>query len=93
MKILNRDQITEIQTIRLVFHSIEYQGKQYSRTMETKTVLPYTSENIEVHRPKIKWLERTNGNILNAIDKALTKELEALYQELPYHEYYERNGN
>ena len=90
MKVLVRDQITEVVTKRIVFHSLEYQGRNFSRTLETKVEIPYTDENVQLHRPKLKWLERTNGNVLNHISKELAKELETEYQALSIRE---KNGD
>ena len=90
MKVLVRDQITEVITTRTVFHSIEYKGKKYSRVLKAKTEVPYMDEHIVIHKPRINWLELTNGNVLSAIDKSLAKELETEYQKLDTRE---KNGD
>ena len=82
MKVLVRDQITEVVTKRIVFHSVEHQGLRYSRTLDAKFETPYTDENVRIHKPKLKWLLVENGNVLTAISRELAKELEAVYQQL-----------
>ena len=82
MKVLVRDQITEVVTKRIVFHSVEHQGQRYSRTLDSKFETPYTDENVRIHKPKLKWLLVENGNVLTAISRELAKELEAVYQQL-----------
>ena len=90
MKILNRSQITEVITRRTVFHSLEYNGKKYSRVLSTKVVVPFMDDNIIVHKPKIEWREYLKNNVVANIDKNLAKELETRYQALSIRE---KNGD
>ena len=90
MKVLVRDQITEVVTKRIVFHSLEYQGQRYSRTLESKVEIPYMDENVQLHKPKLRWLLVEKGNVLNHISKELAKELEKEYQALSIRE---KNGD
>jgi hypothetical protein len=90
MKVLKRDQVTEVVTRRTVFHSLEYKGERYSRTLNSKTETPFMDENIIVHKPKLKWLIVENGNVLSAISNELAKELENEYQALSIRE---KNGD
>jgi len=90
MKILKRDQITEVVTRRTIFHSLEYQGKKYSRVLTTKVEVPYMDDDFIVKKPKLEWKEYTNNNTVAQIDKSLAKELEKEYQTLSTRE---KNGD
>lgn len=90
MKVLKRDQITEVVTRRTVFHSLEYQGQMYSRVLQVKNETPFMDENIIVHKPKLQWREYLKNNVMGDIDKDLAKELEKLYQALSIRE---KNGD
>jgi len=82
MKVLNRDQITEVVTRRTVFHYVEYNGKKYSRVLSTKIEVPFMDDNFRVHKPKIEWRVYLKDNVVANIDKNLAKELETHYQAL-----------
>ena len=90
MKVLNRDQITEVVIKRTIFHSLEYKGQKYSRVLTTKTTTPYMDENVEIHKPKLEWRLYTKDNVVEYIDKSLEKELEKEYQALSIRE---KNGD
>jgi len=90
MKVLKRDQVTEVVTKRTVFHSIKYKGIKYSRVLRTKVEIPYMDDDIIVQKPKIDWREFTDANTVAPVDKALSKELEKEYQTLSTRE---KNGD
>jgi hypothetical protein len=82
MKVLNRSQITEVVTRRTVFHYVEYNGKKYSRILNTKVSVPFMDDNFIISKPKIEWRVYLKDNVVANIDKNLAKELETHYQEL-----------
>jgi hydrogenase maturation factor len=82
MKVLKRDQITEVVTKRTIFHSLEYKGKKYSRTNKITSTLGSEDDEVVTAPNKPEWLLVDKGCIMKKISNVMALELEARYQTL-----------
>ncbi len=92
MKVIRRSQITEVKVSRLVFHTLEVNGKRYSRIEEQRTNVPYMGCDAEVDEVKVKWSVYVSKNTIQDLPKKEVQKLglEEMYEGLDINS---KNGN
>lgn len=92
MKVIRRSQITEVKVSRLVFHTLEVNGKRYRCIEEQRTNVPYMGCDAEDDEVKVKWSVYVSKNTIQDLPKKEVQKLglEEMYEGLDINS---KNGN
>lgn len=91
MKVVNRKQVTEVVTKRLVTHNVTMGDTEFVRYESMSIIIPYMDCVPTLNKNSVTWY-RQNGNVLTKLTK---KEIEllALEQRFNLLDLDSKNGN
>lgn len=92
MKVVKRQQVTEVVTTRQVSHTLQLGNNTYTRHETIKIVMPYMDCNINTGISIIKWCIMVKENVSRDLSKKEVKEfmLEEYFSKIALNE---KNGN
>jgi hypothetical protein len=92
MKVINRSQVTKVVTERSVHHTLDLNGKIYTRLEKVKVEIPYMDCNVLTNNSSIEWFEYVKPNVSSKLTTKEIKELdlENLFSQIDLNS---RNGN
>lgn len=92
MKVKQRSQITEVIVKRNVFHTLEHNGKKYTRMEIMQVDVPYMDCESNVRDNVVKWSVYVSKNTSSELSKKEVKDLrlEVLFEAIGINE---KNGN
>ena len=95
MEVLQRRQITEVVTKRTISHTLEVDGKVYTRSETTGVSLDHMGEEPRITPTKVNWLVYTASRTVDHLSKKDVKvlDLEAMFQAIKENDRNAYNGN
>lgn len=76
MKILNREQVTEVEIKRQITHYVKHDGNIYKRTSTKRIYLPYMGNRVVEDKSNINWSIYVRENVTRPLSKKEVKELD-----------------
>jgi hypothetical protein len=68
MRVIKRQQVTEVVTNRTVYHTVMLGNTTFERIETYKIVLPYMDCEAIINKPIVKW-GRLDGNVITYLNK------------------------
>lgn len=92
MKVIKRQQVTEVVTNRQVSHTLQLGNTIYHRYETIKTIMPYMDCEIIVGTPVVKWSVTVGDRVSRDLSKKEVKDLmlEYTFEQIDVNN---KNGN